>query len=187
LISIVLVLLLTSGLSRSRTPGRAVPALGFGFQQRATKCNIAAVTDLAPTAQEIIDSEHLRVLTIVHFVLGGLHALMSCLLIFHFVFGLILAVGSQIHGQGQLPPTIMGLFMSAFAGCFMILGWLFGGLTVYSGICIKNRRHRIFSFVMAAVNCLSIPFGTALGIFTILVLSRESVKRLYVSPPLTSK
>ena len=64
----------------------------------------------------------------------------------------------------------------------MLLGWLFGGLTIYSGLCIQRRQRRTFSLVMAVVNCLSIPFGTALGIFTILVLSRESVRRQYEHP-----
>jgi hypothetical protein len=33
--------------------------------------------------------------------------------------------------------------------------------------------------VVAAVSCLMVPFGTVLGIFTIVILSRDSVKRLF--------
>jgi len=36
-----------------------------------------------------------------------------------------------------------------------------------------------FSFVVACVECLFIPFGVVLGAFTIIVLSRRSVKELY--------
>jgi hypothetical protein len=32
---------------------------------------------------------------------------------------------------------------------------------------------------MACIECLFIPFGTILGVFTIIVLSRESVKTLF--------
>jgi hypothetical protein len=143
---------------------------------------MAAVTDPPPTAREIIDNEHLRVLSIVHYIWGGLCALMSCILIIHFVIGLIIATAPQVFGgPGQGPPPFVGLLMSAFAGCFMLLGWLFGGLTIYSGVCMKNRKHRTLSLVMAVVNCPSIPFGTAVGIFTLIVLSRESVKKLYIS------
>jgi hypothetical protein len=39
----------------------------------------------------------------------------------------------------------------------------------------------MFSFVMAAVMCMFVPFGTILGVFTIIVLSKESVLRLYGS------
>lgn len=54
--------------------------------------------------------------------------------------------------------------------------------TFISGRCLARRRNRLFSFVMAAFLCMFMPFGTVLGIFTIIVLSRESVKRLYESP-----
>jgi hypothetical protein len=33
--------------------------------------------------------------------------------------------------------------------------------------------------IIAVLNCLQIPFGTALGVFTIIVLSRDSVRELY--------
>lgn len=32
---------------------------------------------------------------------------------------------------------------------------------------------------MAAVECMLMPFGTVLGVFTIVVLMRESVKKLF--------
>ena len=39
-------------------------------------------------------------------------------------------------------------------------------------------RHRTFSRVVAGLNCLHIPLGTVLGIFTSIVLGRESVGQL---------
>lgn len=33
---------------------------------------------------------------------------------------------------------------------------------------------------MAAILCMFIPFGTILGVFTLIVLSRESVRQLYL-------
>jgi hypothetical protein len=33
--------------------------------------------------------------------------------------------------------------------------------------------------VMAGVECIFAPFGTVLGVFTIIVLMRESVKQLF--------
>src|SRR5512140_1085388 len=105
------------------------------------------MTDLPPTTQEIIDNEYLKLLSIMHFVLGGLHVLISCFLIFHFIFGIVMATAPHLFGNGpaqQPPPVWIGLLMSGFSGCLMLMGWLFGGLTIYSGICIKNRRHRTF-------------------------------------------
>jgi hypothetical protein len=36
---------------------------------------------------------------------------------------------------------------------------------------------------MACIECLFIPFGTILGVFTVVVLSRESVKALFAATP----
>jgi hypothetical protein len=38
-------------------------------------------------------------------------------------------------------------------------------------------------FVIACIECLFMPFGTILGVFTLIVLSRESVKKLFLSDP----
>ena len=34
--------------------------------------------------------------------------------------------------------------------------------------------------VIAGINCLHIPLGTLLGVFTLVVLGRESVRKLYL-------
>src|SRR4051794_2730349 len=102
------------------------------------------MSDMPPSTQEIIDREHLKLLSIAHYIYGGLHAFLSCLLIFHFGLGLVMAIAPQVfgNGNGQAPPPVwIGLMMSGFTGCLMLLGWLFGGLTIYSGICIKQRKH----------------------------------------------
>ena len=44
---------------------------------------------------------------------------------------------------------------------------------------LKKRQKRTFSFVIACICCMNIPLGTALGVFTLVVLSRQSVKAIY--------
>jgi hypothetical protein len=44
---------------------------------------------------------------------------------------------------------------------------------------LKERRSRALCLVVAAVSCLGIPFGTVLGVFTFLVLSRPSIERSF--------
>jgi hypothetical protein len=48
-----------------------------------------------------------------------------------------------------------------------------------SGRFIQRRVNRTFSIVVSGFLCLFFPFGTILGIFTLIVLTRESVIRLY--------
>ncbi len=42
-----------------------------------------------------------------------------------------------------------------------------------------HHRRRLFCLVVAGVECAFMPFGTVLGVFTIAVLMRESVKELF--------
>jgi hypothetical protein len=52
-------------------------------------------------------------------------------------------------------------------------------LNVLSGLFLWQKKNRLFSLIIGGLNCLQIPFGTALGVFTFLVLSRDSVRQLY--------
>jgi hypothetical protein len=53
--------------------------------------------------------------------------------------------------------------------------------TIFSGRFLSRHKKYWFSFVIACILCLFAPFGTILGVFTIIVLSRQSAKELYES------
>ena len=126
------------------------------------------------------DDEHLRLLSIFHYVVGGLAALFALLPIFHLIFGLFMIFASgKLAGKGEPPPAFIGWFFVIFASFFIILGWTFAALVVASGRFLTKRKCYMFCLVMGCVECLFMPFGTVLGVFTILVLVRESVKRLF--------
>ena len=55
-------------------------------------------------------------------------------------------------------------------------------LIFLAGRFLAQRRHHTFCVTMAAVQCLFMPFGTILGVFTIVVLNRPSVKQLFAPP-----
>jgi len=50
------------------------------------------------------------------------------------------------------------------------------------GIVMRQRRWWTFCYLTGWGECLMFPFGTILGIFTIIVLSRPTVKRLFGVP-----
>jgi hypothetical protein len=66
-------------------------------------------------------------------------------------------------------------------GLLILFGWTFAVLALITGGFIARREHYTFCFVMACAQCLSVPFGTVLGVFTILVLNRQSVKESFAS------
>ena len=80
---------------------------------------------------------------------------------------------------GGAPPAE---FFALFKWMYLLFGvWFLGSfvLNSISGLCLRARKFRMFSLVVAGINCLHIPIGTVLGVFTIIVLIRDSVRQLY--------
>jgi hypothetical protein len=138
----------------------------------------------SPGSQQILDNEHLKLLSIFHYVKGGITALFACIPIIHVVFGLVLIVAPRLFGHGSdQPPAFIG-WLFVILGFFIIfLGWTVAVLVLIAGRCLARRRHYTFCFVVACLECLSVPFGTVLGVFTILVLNRQSEKALFNPGP----
>lgn len=174
------------------------------------------------------DQEHLKLLSILHYVFGGLTALCSCFPLLYVGMGFFFLSGGGDMGAGAMPPVeVEGMenlpaeefpddapddtFVeedglgdlpadSPFAGSTMneadaqrLVGGMFvvGGaifflffmisaaLVIAAGRNLGAHRGYIFCLVIAALECLSVPLGTVLGVFTIVVLQRESVKELF--------
>ena len=135
--------------------------------------------------QRKIDSEHLNLLAIFHFILAGLALLGIAFLVVHYAIMSSVftnpAVWQGHKSSGPPPGEIFALFKWVYlAGALAFIG--FSALNVISGLGIRARKWRTFSLVVAGVNCLQIPLGTALGVFTIVVLTRDSVCVLYDTP-----
>jgi len=134
--------------------------------------------------QQILDNEHLKLLSTFHYVVSGLAGLFACFPIIHLVLGLFFILAPGKFGQGsQQRPAFIGWFFVAFASLFILVGWTFAVLVLIVGRFIARRKHYTFCFVMGCVECVFMPFGTALGVFTILVLDRQSVKELFNPRP----
>ena len=131
--------------------------------------------------QTVVDGEHLKLLRIFHFVVGGLRVAFASLFLIHTVLFFVLGSGVIPFepSHGEAPPLWIFRLLAGFFGLFVALGWTSGILTIVSGCRIGQRRARTFSIVIAALNCLSVPFGTLLGVFTLIVLNRATVRRLY--------
>ncbi len=137
-----------------------------------------------PNPQQILDDEHLKLLSIFHYVVGGMVALFACLPIIHVVLGLVFIFAPHVLGHGNdRPPAFLGLLLVMLGSFLILLGWTFAVLALITGRCIAHRKHYMFCFVMACVECIFMPFGSVLGAFTILVLNRQSVKALFNPRP----
>jgi hypothetical protein len=132
--------------------------------------------------QQKRDIEHIRLVAILHFVFGGLAMLgILFLLIHYFILHTVFANPDLWKSQPNSTPPPKEFF-EVFVWMYVFVGLLLASaclLNLLSGFFLLKRRHRVFSLVIAGLNCLQIPFGTALGILTILVLLRDSVRELY--------
>jgi hypothetical protein len=128
------------------------------------------------------DADHLRVLAICHYVLAALTALSAI----PFWPGLA-ASGLVLRMlRAAVPPEvphdlIQQLVRTIFWSLFL-LTLLHASIVAYIGWCLARRKRRLLSLVFSGFNLLMVPLGTILGVFTLVVLLRPSVKALFTAP-----
>ena len=128
------------------------------------------------------DKEHLRLLAIFHYIVAGLAALFSFFPLLYTTIGAIFIFVAR-HGTAkpgeELPPEFLGWIFVGLGSFLFLLGITMAICILITGRCLSRFKCYSFTLVMACVECLFIPFGTILGVFTIIVLSRESVRALF--------
>jgi len=137
--------------------------------------------DVGARNQQRKDREHIKLLAIFHFVFAGLAFMgIGFLCVHYFIMHTVFSNPEMWKSQQQaMPPKA---FLDAFIWFYLFMGVLLLTaliLNVLSGFFLLQKRNRLFSLIIGGLDCLQIPFGTALGVFTILVLSRETVRQLY--------
>jgi hypothetical protein len=152
--------------------------------------------------RQVIALDRLRLLSLGYYISGAIGAAFVSFLLIHFFLFLgfsfipqsqwnapvrspavaqqasptALPSASPSAGTNQGPPAIMFRIVAAVIGGIIIIGWTLGALTAYAGHCIKKRKHKVFIYVMAAVNCIWMPYGTLLGIATIILFQWPEVE-----------
>ena len=92
---------------------------------------------------------------------------------------ILIPPGFGLDSKQAFPGRLFGLFFVVVGGAIVLFGWTLGGLTVYAGRCLGRHEKHTFCVVVACVNCLHMPLGTVLGVFTLIVLFRDSVRELF--------
>jgi len=129
------------------------------------------------------DVQQLKLLSIFQYVAAVLLAVMACFPAIYVVFGIIIVTApASMGGGGQPPPAFMGWMFILIGSAVILAGWTIAALMAYAGRCLARRERRVFCLVVAALECLWTPFGTVLGILTLLVLIRPSVIELFNKP-----
>ena len=127
------------------------------------------------------DLEHLKILSICFYVLSGLTLFPVLFGLMYIIFGVFfgVALSSAPHGANEPPLAILGGFFIVFGLIFVAIFGAIGVLMLFAGRNLSKHKSYTFCFIIACLACLWMPLGTVLGIFTIIVLTRDSVKGLF--------
>jgi hypothetical protein len=124
------------------------------------------------------DLQHLKLLSIFHYVIAGFAALFALFPVIHLGMGILMVMG----GFDEPALALVGWFSILFSTAWIAAGLCLAGCAVAAGRFLAQRRRYFFCLMVAALECMLMPMGTVLGIFTILVLIRPSVKALFGFP-----
>jgi hypothetical protein len=142
--------------------------------------------------------QYLQIVSIFHYVVGGIVALIGCFPLLHLFAGILtLAFGLALPtlpetspGDVPLPflamPALIGIFFILIAGSMILFFWTFAVLEIITGVFLAKRTHYLFCLIMAGIECTFKPFGTVLGVFTIILLLQPAVKEMFgiLQPPI---
>lgn len=129
------------------------------------------------------DEEQLNLLAIFHYVVAGLAGLFSLFPVLHLIMGLLLVLAPEEFnkGNGPPPPPWFGWIFVIMASVFIAMGLTCSALVLTAGRSLAKRKRYVFCLVVAGIECMFMPFGTILGVFTIVVLVRDSTKQLFAN------
>lgn len=123
--------------------------------------------------------DYLRLLSIFHYVVAGVAGLASLLPVVYMGVGVAI-LGSASHGT---PPDPVGraivLIFVTVAGGLLVGALAMTVCIALAGRYLAGHSHYTFCLVMAAAECVFMPFGTVLGVLTLIVLLQQPTKELF--------
>jgi hypothetical protein len=136
---------------------------------------------VAPADQ---DQDQLRLLSILSYAYAGIGVLSAPIpAVFVAIGALLIANPSAFGGGKNAPPAFVGYLFALLGAFAVVMALALAACSFLVGRFLAQRKHRVFCMIVAGANCMHVPMGTALGVFTLIVLSRPSVKAMFVQPP----
>ena len=116
---------------------------------------------------------HIKVLAWLHIVFGLFGALAAVAIFGGTMFGAAFAGSLANSAIVGIAGGFLAVFFGAMAACQLIAGW---------GLLQRKPWARILTIVLGVISLIRIPFGTALGIYTLWVLlSKEGAAQFGVT------
>ena len=127
---------------------------------------------------------HVDLAALLYMLWGAINLLLSLSLVSIGVAAALL--GAEGAGEGDA-PVAAGIVAAAFFG-LAILDSVFGTLHLFVGSRLRRGREwaRALAIVLALVNLVLVPFGTALGAYALWALLHHRSRPLFEAPPRAS-
>jgi hypothetical protein len=128
------------------------------------------------------DQQYLKLLSIFHYVLGGMNLFISIGLLFYtiWLWNYFSHLSQLLNNLPQSYPHDNLLLFNVVPLIICLLAILANSIVlILSARFLVKRKRYWFSLTIACIQLVFMPFGTALGVLTLIVLLRDSVQSLY--------
>ena len=126
-------------------------------------------------------ASHIKIIAILHIVFGSLTVLAGLVLLL--IFG---GLASVVSGTARGDDAALALPIIGGIGSIICIVLVVMGLPgILAGIGLLQLRSwgRILGIIVSALDLLSVPFGTALGIYGLWALLSREGELLFLNPP----
>ena len=123
------------------------------------------------------DRDTLHIISIFHYIMAGIIALISCIPLVYLALGVTMTVGGVSENVPFL--GIVGAALSAVIGLVILVGWGLAVLVFLAGKNLDRQTKYQVCLFGAGVLCIFLPIGTILGVFTMVTLQSDSVRELF--------
>lgn len=124
------------------------------------------------------DKRQLKILSKVQIIYGILNLFVS----FFYYETIFILVHGYRKVLEETNPELQVALMIGFGFVMFLIGIAILFFIILAGQSLGRHENYHFCFIVAVAECLIFPFGTIIGVSTILVLRRESVKQLFSTP-----
>ncbi|MCL4275582.1 MAG: hypothetical protein KJZ77_17050 [Anaerolineales bacterium] len=128
------------------------------------------------------DDRYLNLLSIFHLIVGSVAGLFSCFPLVNLSMGLSTLSDipkSMVQGDAFSPFTFLSIMFILLPIGIVVLGWMFAIAVSLNGYFIKTRHWHTYCLVVGGIETIFMPFGTILGIFPIILLTKPEIKVLF--------
>lgn len=126
-------------------------------------------------------AQHVKILGILHIIFGSL-GILGAIVVF-LIFGGISAIVGMNHDADAATaiPILGGIGLFVF---ILLLVLSVPGLVAGIGLLQLRPWARLLTIILSAFDLLSVPFGTALGIYGFWVLLNRETEQMFAPPPM---